>query len=125
MLSEIEIIAQMFFATYYSKEKEERDNLTKGWNRTFLITITEIGRVLAKIEDSEITLQSIEDDQEELQYDFEMESDVETFTKFTVYNSNGIKDWFKRLGNLLIRKVKFRPFRKIRDAMRLAKIMGV
>ena len=124
MLSEIEIIAEMFFATYYSKDPEEREKLTKDWNRTFLINIKEHGKVLAKIEDCEISLRAIEGE-EELEYDFEMESDVETFTKFTVYNSYGLKDWFKRLGNLLIRRVKFRPFRKIRDAMRLAKIMGV
>ena len=125
MLSEIEIIAEMFFATYYSKEKEEREKLTKGWNRTFLINIVEHGKVLAKIEDTEISLQPIKEEAEQLEYDFEMESDIETFTKFTVYRSTGLKDWFKRLGNILIRKVKFRPFRKIRDAMRLAKIMGV
>ena len=125
MLSEIEIIAEMFFATYYSKEQEEREKLTKGWDRTFLIIIKDHGRVLAKIENMEISLQAIQEGQEDLEYDFEMESDVETFTKFTVYKSHGLKDWFKRLGNLIIRKVKFRPFRKIRDAMRLAKIMGV
>ena len=124
MKTEIEIIADMFFATYYSKEAEEREKLTEDWNRTFLITIKEHGSVLAKIENCEITLKALTEG-EEPEYDFEMESDVETFTKFTVYSSYGIKDWFKRFGNLLMRRVKFRPFRKIRDVMRLAKIMGV
>ncbi len=124
MLSEIEIIAEMLFATYYSKEPEERNRLTKDWNRTFLLKITEHGTVLAKIEEGELTMEAVESI-DGLEYDLQMESDVETFTKFTVYKSSGLKDWFKRLWNMIIRKVKFKPFRKIRDAMRLAKIMGV
>jgi hypothetical protein len=124
MLSEIEIIAEMLFATYYSKEPEERNKLTKDWNRTFLLKITEHGTVLAKIEEGELTMEALES-LDGVEYDLQMESDVETFTKFTVYKSSGLKDWFKRLWNMIIRKVKFKPFRKIRDAMRLAKIMGV
>ena len=124
MLSEIEIIAEMLFATYYTKEPEERQKLTKDWNRTFLLKIKEHGIVLAKIEKGELSMEAIES-LEGLEYDLQMESDVETFTKFTVYKSSGLKDWFKRLWNMIIRKVKFKPFRKIRDAMRLAKIMGV
>jgi hypothetical protein len=124
MKTEIEIIADMLFATYYSKDPEERAKLSKDWNRTFLMTIKDQGSVIATVENGEFSLRSVKEG-EELEYDFEMESDMETFTKFTVYSSYGIKDWFKRFGNILMRKVKYRPFRKMRDVIRLAKLMGV
>ncbi|NVM52862.1 MAG: hypothetical protein HWN66_04100 [Candidatus Helarchaeota archaeon] len=125
MKTEIEIIGEMLFATYYSKEKEERDKLTEDWNRTFLITIKEQGTLIVSIIDGEISIKVIEEGEEKPEVDFEMEADVETLTKFTVYSSYGIKDWFKRFGNILRRKVKFKPFRKIRDVIRMARIMGV
>ena len=125
LLSEIEIVGEMLFATYYSKEKEERDKLTKDWNRTFLITIKEQGTLIGKIQDGEISIKALTEEEEEPEYDFAMEADVETLTKFTVYSSYGIKSWFKRVGNLLIRRVKYKPFKKMRDVIRMAKIMGV
>ncbi len=125
MKTEIEIIADMLFATYYSKVKEERDELTKDWNRTFLVTIIDQGTVLVTIENGEISVKSIKEGEELPKYDFELKSDIETLTKFTVYKSYGLKDWFKRLGNIIIRKVKYKPFRKIRDVIRVARIMGV
>ena len=125
MKTEIEIIADMLFATYYSKDREEREKLTKDWNRTFLITIKEQGTVLATIQDGEISIKALQEGEEEPEYDFAMEADIETLTKFTVYKSYGKKDWFKRFGNILLRRVKFKPFRKIRDVIRLARIMGV
>ncbi|MHA1131685.1 MAG: hypothetical protein ACTSQI_03415 [Candidatus Helarchaeota archaeon] len=124
MLSEIEVVAEMLFATYYSKAPEDRKKLTKDWNRTFLLKIKEYGNVLAKVENGELSIQTVESESD-IKYDLLMESDIETFTKFTVYKSTGKKDWLKRFWNLLTRKVKFKPMRKIRDAMRLAKIMGV
>ncbi|MHA1650744.1 MAG: hypothetical protein ACTSYB_11165 [Candidatus Helarchaeota archaeon] len=125
MKTEIEVIADMLFATYYSKEPEERKKLTKNWNRTFLITIIDQGTVLATIQDGEITIKAFQEGEETPEYDFELKADIETLTKFTVYKSYGIKDWFKRLWNILTRKVKFKPFRKIRDVIRVARIMGV
>ena len=125
MKSGIEIIADMLFATYYSKEKEERDKLTKDWNRTFLVTITDEGTVLVTIENGEISVKAVKEDEEKPEADFEMKSEMETLTKFTVYSSYGIKDWFKRFGQILIRRVKYKPFKKMRDVIRLAKIMGV
>ncbi|MFX1298955.1 MAG: hypothetical protein ACFFD2_29370 [Promethearchaeota archaeon] len=125
MKTEIEIIAEMFFATYYSKDPEERKKLTKDWNRTFLIKIKEQGIVLSRIQDGEISIQSIKEGDEKPKVDFELESDIETFTKFTVYKSYGMKDWFKRFGNMLLRRVKFKPFRRIRDVIRVSRIMGV
>ena len=125
MKTGIEIIADMLFATYYSKEKEERDKLTKDWNRTFLVTITDEGTVLVTIENGEISVKAVKEDEEKPEADFEMKSDMETLTKFTVYSSYGIKDWFKRFGQILIRRVKYKPFKKMRDVIRLAKIMGV
>ena len=124
MKTEIEIIADMLFATYYSKDPEEREKLAKNWNRTFLMTLKDQGSVIATIENGELSLRAVMEG-DELTYDFEMESDIETFTKFTVYSSYGIKDWLKRFGNILIRKVKYRPFRKMRDVIHLAKMMGV
>lgn len=125
MKTEIEIIADMLFATYYSKEKEERDKLTNDWNRKFLVTIIDKGTVLVSIEDGEISVQAVKEGEEKPEADFEMMSDMETLTKFTVYSSYGVKGWFKRFGNILIRRVKYKPFRKMRDVIRLAKIMGV
>lgn len=125
MKTEIEIIGEMLFATYYSKEPEEREKLTKDWNRTFLITIKDQGTLVASIKDGEISVKAVAEDEEEPEVDFEMEADVETLTKLTIYSSYGIKDWFKRFGNIIIRRVKYRPFRRMRDVIRLAKIMGV
>lgn len=124
MKSEIEIVGEMFFATYYSKEEEERNKLTKNWNRTFLMNIKDQGRLVATIKDGEISIEAVEGENKP-EVDFELDADVETLTKFTVYSSYGLKDWFKRFGNILLRRVKYRPFWKIRDVIRMAKLMGV
>ncbi len=125
MKSEIEIVGDMLFATYYSKEKEERDKLTKNWNRTFLMTLTDQGKLVATIKDGEISVIALVEGDENPEVDFEMDADIETLTKFTVYSSYGVKDWFKRFGNILLRRIKYRPFKKLRDVIRVAKIMGV
>ena len=114
----------MLFATFYSKELEERNKLTKNWNKTFLLTITDQGSVLGSVQNGEIQLKALKPD-ETPKYDFELKGNIETFTQFTVYSSYGLKDWFKRFGNILIRRVKYNPFRKIRDVIRFAKLMGV
>ena len=124
MKTEIEIIADMLFATFYSKDIEERNKLTKNWNKTFLLTITDQGSVLGSVQNGEIQLKALKPD-ETPKYDFELKGNIETFTQFTVYSSYGLKDWFKRFGNILIRRVKYNPFRKIRDVIRFAKLMGV
>ncbi len=124
MKTEIEIIADMLFATFYSKDIEERNKLTKNWNKTFLLTITDQGSVLGSVQNGEIQLKALKSD-ETPKYDFELKGNIETFTKFTVYSSYGLKDWFKRFGNILIRRVKYNPFWKIRDVIRFAKMMGV
>ena len=125
MKSEIEIVGDMLFATYYSKEKEERDKLTEDWNRTFLMTIKDQGTLVATLQDGEISVKALVEGEEKPEVDFEMEADMETLTKFTVYSSYGLKDWFKRFGNIFRRRIKYKPFRKIRDVIRVAKIMGV
>ncbi len=131
MKTEIEIVADMLFATYYSKEPEERKKLTKNWNRTFLITVKDQGTrkdqgtILATIQDGEISISAIKEGAEKPKGDFELAADVETLTKFTVYKTYGLKDWFKRFGNIILRRVKYKPFKKLRDVIRMAKIMGV
>jgi len=124
MKSEIEIVGEMFFATFYSKEAEERAKLTKNWDRTFLLNIKDQGKLVATMKDGEISVEAVEDENQP-EVDFEFDADVETLTKFTVYSSYGLKDWFKRFGNILLRRVKYRPFWKIRDVIRVAKLMGV
>jgi len=124
MKTEIDIIADMLFATFYSKDVEERKKLTKNWNRTFLLTVKDQGNVLGSVQNGEIQLNALKEG-ETPKYDFEFKGDLETMTKFTVYSSYGLKDWFKRFGNILIRRVKYSPFWKIRDVIRFAKIMGV
>ena len=124
MKTEIDIIADMLFATFYSKDVEERKKLTKNWNRTFLLTVKDQGNVLGSVQNGEIQLNALKEG-EIPKYDFEFKGDIETMTKFTVYSSYGLKDWFKRFGNILIRRVKYSPFWKIRDVIRFAKIMGV
>lgn len=124
MKTEIEIIADMLFATFYSKDVEERNKLTKGWNRSFLLTITDQGTVLGAVENGEIKLQALKPD-EKPKYDFELKGNIENLTKFTVYSSYGIKDWLKRFGNIILRRIKYSPFLKIRDVIRFAKLMGV
>ena len=124
MKTEIEIIADMLFATFYSKDVEERKKLTKNWNRTFLLTIKDQGTVLGSVQDGEIQLNALKEG-EKPNYEFELKGDIETMTKFTVYSSYGLKDWFKRFGNILIRRIKYSPFWKIRDVIRFAKLMGV
>ena len=125
MKSEIEIVGEMLFATYYSKDKEDRDKLTKNWNRTFLMTIKDQGSLVVTLQDGEISGKALVEGEEKPEVDFEMEADIETMTKFTVYSSYGIKDWFKRFGNIIRRRIKYRPFKKIRDVIRIAKLMGV
>lgn len=125
MKSEIEIIADMLFATFYSKDIEERNKLTRDWNRSFLLTITDQnGSVLGSVQNGEIKLQALKPG-ETPKYDFELKGNVENLTKFTVYSSYGLKDWLKRFANILLRRISYSPFLKIRDVIRFAKLMGV
>ncbi|MHA1264886.1 MAG: hypothetical protein ACTSRS_06580 [Candidatus Helarchaeota archaeon] len=125
MKSEIEVVGEMLFATYYSKDPEERAKITEGWNGKFLMIIKDQGTLVVELKDGDIHVQALQEGEGVPEVDFQIEADVETFTKFTVYSSYGKKDWFKRVGNILLRRIKYKPFWKMRDVIRIARMMGV